>query len=258
MIQTLIGKKIEQTQKFLQDGTRIPVTVIDVPDNAVLQVKTVQTDKYKALQIGIGKKKKPVKAALGHVKKAGFGSSVPSFVKEIKLSTGVEGDLPAAGSFLKVDEVFKAGDIVDVTGTSKGKGFAGVMKRHNFGGGPKTHGQSDRSRAPGSIGQTTTPGRVYRGKRMAGRMGSDSVTIKNLEIVDVDSENKKIYVKGLVPGVVNSIVYIVKTGEDKKFVPLYKLEEKKEVIEAVQAEKAEEVMQEDQSAKIKDPKQDKS
>ncbi len=213
-------------QKFLNDGTRVPVTEVAVPDNAVLQVKTQEKDKYQALQIGIGRKKKPSKAALGHVKKAGF-EGVPTRVREIRLDIEEDAELPKAGEFLKVEDFFKAGDMIDVTGTSKGKGFAGVMKRHNFRGGPKTHGQSDRARAPGSIGQTTTPGRVYRGKKMAGRMGSEMVTVRNLTVLDVDAANKKIYIAGLVPGVKNAFVYITRTGEDKKFVPLHKIEEEK-------------------------------
>lgn len=129
---------------------------------------------------------------------------------------------------MKVEEIFKPGDIVEVTGHSKGKGFAGVVKRHNFRGGPKTHGQSDRWRAPGSIGQTTTPGRVYRGKKMAGRMGQDAVTVKNLKIVDVDPVTKILSVSGPVPGAKRSIVFINRIGEDKKFVSIHKLEESRE------------------------------
>ena len=217
MIQVLLGKKIEQTQKFLQDGTRIPVTEIAVPDNAVVQVKTDEKDKYTAVQIGIGKKKKPTKPTLGHAKKAKL-EFVPTIIREVKVDK--ENQLKA-GDFLKVEQVFKQGDIVNVSGTSKGKGFAGVVKRHHFRGGPKTHGQSDRHRAPGSIGSGTTPGRVYRGKRMAGRMGHQIVTIKNLKVVNVDAINKKLYILGLIPGVRNSTVWIALTGEDKKFVPLY-------------------------------------
>jgi large subunit ribosomal protein L3 len=218
MIQILLGKKIEQTQKFLQDGTRIPVTEIDVPDNAIVQVKTHKNDKYSAIQIGIGKKKKPKKPTLGHAKKANL-TAVPTIIHEVHVS---EENEFKAGDFLTVAQIFKPGDIVDVTGTSKGKGFAGVVKRHNFRGGPKTHGQSDRLRAPGSIGQTTTPGRVYKGKRMAGHMGNAKVTIKNLKVIAIDEVNKKLYVLGLIPGVKNSIVWITRTGlEDKKFVPLF-------------------------------------
>jgi len=219
MINTLIGQKTDQKQDFLENGVRIPVTEIAVKDNFVTQVKTAEKDAYLAIQLGAGVKKRPIKASLGHAKKAGV-KNAPLKIKEVRLESLSE-DLPKAGDLLSVDAVFKPGDIVEVTGTSKGKGFAGGVRRYNFKGGPKTHGQSDRHRAPGSIGQTTTPGRVYKGKRMAGRMGSDTVTVKNLRVVDVDTEHKKLYVSGLIPGHKNSWVYITRTGEDKKFVPLF-------------------------------------
>ncbi|HSW47911.1 MAG TPA: 50S ribosomal protein L3 [Candidatus Saccharimonadales bacterium] len=231
MMNTLIGQKVSQAQSFLENGTRIPVTEISVGENVVLQVKTVETDKYSAVQLGSGSKKKPIRAVLGHAKKAGLKNASLK-IKEVRDVS--EADLPKTGEVIKVDGVFKPGDIVEVTGTSKGKGFAGVVKRYNFRGGPKTHGQSDRHRAPGSIGQSTTPGRVYRGKRMAGRMGQDTVTIKNLTVVDVDSENNKLYVSGLIPGNRNSFVYITKIGENKKFVPL--LSDKEAASNAVEAE----------------------
>jgi len=218
MINTLIGQKIDQKQDFLQNGMRIPVTEIVVTDNFVAQVKTTEKDAYAAIQLGAGIKKRPIKAVMGLAQKAGV-KNAPLKIKEVRVENSSE-DLPKAGDILAVDAVFKPGDIVQVTGTSKGKGFAGGVRRYNFRGGPKTHGQSDRHRAPGSIGQTTTPGRVYKGKRMAGRMGSDTVTVKNLTVVDVDAENKKLYVSGLVPGPRNSWVVVRKTGEDKKFVPL--------------------------------------
>lgn len=220
MIQVLLGKKIEQTQKFLNDGRRIPVTQIAVPDNTVVQVKTQDKDKYTSIQIGIGKKKSPTKPLLGHAKKNNL-TAVPVKIREVKIEKADSENMPKPGDFLKIEQVFKEGDIVDVIGISKGKGFAGVVKRHHFKGGPKTHGQSDRLRAPGSVGQTTTPGRVYRGKRMAGRMGQEIVTMKNLKVVRVDELNKTLYVSGLVPGVKNSIVSIVRKGQNKNFVPLY-------------------------------------
>ncbi len=199
-----------------------------MPDNTIVQIKTYDNGLV-ALQLGIGKKKKPTMGEAGHAKKAGLDFA-PRALKEVKIKEGdqssAEGDLPKPDEVLKIEEIFKPGDIVDVTGTSKGKGFAGVVKRHHFRGGPKTHGQSDRLRAPGSIGQTTTPGRVYKGKRMAGHMGQDKVTVKNLRIVDIDPANKKLYISGLIPGAKNSIVYITRTGEDKKFIPLYKEEQK--------------------------------
>jgi len=217
MIQALIGQKIEQTQRFLENGKRIPVTELSINDNVVVQVKSQETDQYTAVQIGWGKKKKPVNAAVGHVKKAKL-TDVPFVVKEVRLEEGA--DLPEVGEVIAVETVFKPGDIIQVSGVSKGKGFASAIKRYNFRGGPKTHGQSDRHRAPGSIGQGTTPGRVYKGKKMAGHMGSENVTVKNLVVVDVDAKNKKLYVMGLVPGHKKSTVMVTVTGEMKKFVPL--------------------------------------
>jgi len=224
MINTLIGQKLDQAQDFLQNGKRVPVTEISVMENVVLQIKNTDSDSYSAIQLGVGTKKKPTKALLGHAKKAGV-KTAPLKIREVTAIDISQDDMPKAGDLVSVDTVFKPGDLVQVTGTSKGKGFAGGVKRHGFRGGPKTHGQSDRHRAPGSIGQGTTPGRVYKGKRMAGRMGTDTVTVKNLTVVDVDNEFKKLYVSGLVPGHKNSWVVITKIGEDKKFVPLISAKE---------------------------------
>ncbi len=242
-LNSLVGKKIYQKQGFLQDGRRVPLTGVVVSGNFVTQIKTSDKEGYNALQVGIGIKKKATKRERGHVAKAldsssspvkqanssANASSLPRFFKEIRVD-----DLEGAvlGSELNVSEIFQPGNIVDVTGISKGKGFAGGVKRWGFHGGPKTHGQSDRHRAPGSIGQGTTPGRVYRGKKMAGRMGSDTVTLKNLEIIEVTSDGV-LLIKGLVPGSINSIVVVKKVGENKKFVPLYK-----EVIEEQLEEKS--------------------
>ena len=217
MIQALIGQKIDQTQTFLENGKRIPVTEVSVADNIVVQVKTDEKDKYTAVQLGTGVKKKPIKSLAGHSKKAGV-ENAPSLIREVAW-VGDE-ELPKSGDTISLETVFKPGDIVKVTGTSKGKGFAGGVKRYHFRGGPKTHGQSDRHRAPGSIGQGTTPGRVYKGKRMAGHMGVETVTVRNLVVVDVDSENKKLYVLGLVPGSKKTSLVITKIGEQKKFVRL--------------------------------------
>ena len=220
---TIFGTKIDQTQKFLENGTRIPVTVVQALDNPVVAVKTTELHGYQAVQVGYGTRKKATKALQGHVKKANL-DSVPSRLQEIR----VTGDVTVQpGDVVKVEETLAPGDIVDVTGQSKGKGFAGGVKRYGFAGGPRTHGQSDRERAPGSIGQTTTPGRVYKGKKMAGRMGNEQVTIQNLVVVDVDSDTKTVLIKGLVPGILGSVVQITKTGEvkEKNFVPLHKVEE---------------------------------
>ena len=224
MIQTIIGKKLGQTQGFLEDGSRIPMTKIDVSGNVVVQIKTQDKEGYDAIQLGFGDNMKADKPTTGHAKKAGL-QKTPRFFKETKVDKmdGFE-----AGVAVAVEEVLSAGDIVDVSGTSKGKGYAGVVKRHHFKGGPKTHGQSDRHRAPGSIGQSTTPGRVYKGKRMAGRMGVDQKTIKNLEVIDLS--DGILTVKGLVPGHISSIVTITRRGVNKKHMGLYKEEVVEEAI----------------------------
>ena len=230
MINTLIGQKIEQTQKFLQNGRRIPVTEISLPDNAVVQVKTSEKDGYVAVQLGFGERKHVTRAIFGHVLKAKL-EAMPAFFREVRLQFSKADDQLKVGDLISVAMVFKPGDIVAVTGTSKGKGFAGVVKRHGFRGGPKTHGQSDRERAPGSIGQTTTPGRVYRGKRMAGRMGTERVTVQHLQVVDIDPVKKLLSIMGLIPGHLKSIVSITKTGELKNFVPLIVSNEQSTVVE---------------------------
>ena len=216
MISTIIGKKLGQTQGFLEDGKRIPMTRIDVSGIVVSQIKTQERDGYDAVQLGYGTNKKADKPTTGHSKKAGL-TSMPRFFKETRADKmeGIE-----LGSAVNVEEVLSAGDIVDVTGTTKGKGYAGVVKRHHFKGGPKTNGQSDRHRAPGSIGQSTTPGRVYKGKRMAGRMGAVQATVKNLEVVEY--ADGILLVKGLIPGPISSIVTITRRGANKKHVGLYK------------------------------------
>lgn len=231
MINAVLGKKIDQSQKFLEDGTRIPVTRIWAGENYVV------AHMDKRIQLGFDTKKRINKATAGILKKAGVSKNL-RFFREIAKA---DEDEIQPGSAVAVGEVLKPGDVVQVMGISKGKGFAGVVKRHHFKGGPRTHGQSDRERAPGSIGQTTTPGRVYKGKRMAGRMGSDRVTVKNLEVMDIAGD--VLTIKGLVPGGRNSLLVITKTGEDKKFVPLYR-EKVEEVGQAMpagrQVEKVEE------------------
>ncbi|MBI2031440.1 MAG: 50S ribosomal protein L3 [Candidatus Levybacteria bacterium] len=239
-MQAILGTKIDQTQKFLDDGTRIPVTRLWVAGNTVVAIKSKDKHDYSSLQLGLGIKKNASKALVGHIKGANL-ESAPKFLREVKVENG---EVPEIGAVISATEIFKLGDIVDVTGVSKGKGYAGVVKRHHFKGGPRTHGQSDRERAPGSIGQTTTPGRVYKGKRMAGRMGHERVTIKNLEVVGVSEDT--LLIKGLVPGGKNTLIMVTKVGENKKFVPLYgtskKTEEEKtenKELENTQTEKVE-------------------
>ena len=216
MIHSIIGRKLGQVQGFLENGNRIPMTRIDVGSVVVSQIKTKDKDGYEAVQLGFGDNKKADKPTQGHAKKAGL-TITPRFFMETKADKIEEVEL---GSSIKVEEILTPGDIIDVTGTSKGKGYAGVVKRHHFKGGPKTHGQSDRHRAPGSIGQSTTPGRVYKGKRMAGHMGVAQVTVKNLEVIELNDDI--LLVKGLVPGHISSIVTITRRGINKKHVGLYK------------------------------------
>lgn len=232
MIHALIGQKKMQTQRFLSDGTRIPVTEIHLSSNPVIAIKTAVKDGYDAVQLGFGVKKHPTRQLMGHIKGANV-KSAPQFLREVRMKDGA--DVPTAGDIVKASDVFKPGDLIDVIGISKGKGYAGGVKRYHFKGGPRTHGQSDRERAPGSIGQTTTPGRVYKGKKMAGRMGHERVTVKNLAVVAVLDD--AIWIKGLVPGGKNNLVYIKKIGEIEKFVPL--IDEPKTKVEEVVEKKEE-------------------
>jgi large subunit ribosomal protein L3 len=216
MIQTLLGIKGEMSQGYDSRGRRTGVTKIVVSPNVVTQVKTTEgKDGYNAIQLALGTKKSVRKPQMGHFQKANAPQNL-RFVKEIR-SDDIS-DL-SLGKEVKVTEIFKIGDIVKVTGISKGKGFQGGMKRHGFHGGPKTHGQSDRHRAPGSIGTGTTPGRVLKGKKMAGHMGSDTVSVKNLEIVGLDRGNNILLVKGGIPGSKGAMVKITRLGLVKGYTP---------------------------------------
>ena len=194
----LIGRKRGMTRVFTEEGDSIPVSVIEVSPNRITQVKTVDNDGYRALQVTIGEKRSNLvnKPQAGHFAKAGVEAGVGLW--ELRLADG-EGDDLEAGAELQVD-LFTEGQKVDVTGTSKGKGFAGVVKRHNFAMQDATHGNSLSHRAPGSIGQCQTPGRVFKGKKMAGHMGDERVTTENLEVVRVDAERNLLLIKGAVPG----------------------------------------------------------
>jgi large subunit ribosomal protein L3 len=198
----LIGKKVGMTQLFDDSGKAVPVTVIKAGPCYVTQVRTVDNDGYQAVQLGYEetKSQRLTGGELGHLKK----NDLPPlrYLKEFRTSEEIE-----EGQMLTV-EVFQEGERVDVVGKSKGRGFAGVVRRYGFSGGPKTHGQSDRLRAPGSIGAGSTPGRVYKGKRMPGRMGNDTVTSQNLLISRIDPENNIIAVRGSVPGPKNGLVVI--------------------------------------------------
>ena len=202
----LIGRKRGMTRVFTEQGDSIPVTVIEVSPNRVTQVKTVETDGYSALQVTIGSKRNSLvtKPEAGHYSKAGVEAGEGLW--ELRLE-GVEGADLETGAELNVEQ-FETGQKVDVTGTSIGKGFAGAVKRHNFSMQDATHGNSISHRAPGSIGQCQTPGRVFKGKKMAGHMGDVRVTTQNLEVVKVDTERNLLLIKGAVPGAKNGQVSI--------------------------------------------------
>uniref|UniRef100_UPI00404AFA2C 50S ribosomal protein L3 n=1 Tax=Flavobacterium sp. TaxID=239 RepID=UPI00404AFA2C len=202
----LIGKKIGMTSIFDENGKNIPCTVIEVGPCVVTQVRTNEVDGYEALQLGFDdkKEKSSIKAEIGHFKKA--GSSVKRKVVEIKEFE----DNYNLGDVITVD-LFNEGEFVDVCGVSKGKGFQGVVKRHGFGGvGQATHGQHNRLRAPGSVGASSYPSRVFKGMRMAGRTGGENVTIQNLRVLKVVADKNILVVKGCVPGHKNSYVIIQK------------------------------------------------
>src|ERR1700684_1406266 len=194
----LVGRKCGMTRVFTDAGVTVPVTVVEALPNRISQVKNDKADGYRAVQVTIGSRRpsRVTKALAGHFAKANVAAGYAS--QEFRLSKG-EGDTLAAGAELKVD-MFTAGQIVDVTGTTVGKGFAGTIKRHNFAGGMKTHGNSVSHRAPGSIGQRQTPGRVFRGKRMSGHMGVKNRTIENLRIVEVDVPRNLLLIFGAIPG----------------------------------------------------------
>ena len=206
MTPALLGRKLGMTRVYDASGTVVPVTVVEAGPCAVTQVKTVETDGYHAVQLGFveTKARHSTMPLIGHAAKAGVGPR--RHFREVRLKAAAD---VAPGATLKVD-VFKGVDFVDVIGTSKGKGTAGVMKRHHFGGGSRTHGQSDRERAPGSIGSSSFPSRVFKGLRMAGRMGGTRVTVRNLKVVGVIPDSNLLLVKGSVPGAVNGYVEIHK------------------------------------------------
>lgn len=210
----LVGRKSGMTRVFTETGLSIPVTVVEVQPNRVTQVKTTETDGYSAIQVTTGARKasRVSKALAGHFAKA--GTEAGNGLWEFRADQNELADL-SLGSQLTVER-FTVGQKVDVTGESKGKGFAGVIKRHNFSMQDATHGNSLSHRAPGSIGQCQTPGRVWKGKKMAGHMGSAQVTTQSLEIVRVDTENNLLLVKGAVPGAPGSNVIVrpsVKSAE---------------------------------------------
>ena len=228
----ILGRKVGMTEVFSTDGKLIPVTVIEVEPNVVTQVKTVEKDGYDAIQLGAfdKKTKSSNKPEMGHVKKA--NTQPKRFLKEIR---GIDTSSYTLGQVISAD-VFKSGDTVDVTGTSKGKGFQGVIKRWNQSRGPETHGSTYHRRA-GSMG-TMRPMRVLKGKKLPGHMGNEQVTIQNLMIVDVDTENKYILVSGNVPGAKNTFVFIREAIKGSKNTPAVELVSYEEVVSEPEVEES--------------------
>jgi large subunit ribosomal protein L3 len=200
----LIGRKIGMTQVFNEDGTMIPVSVLEITPNTVTRVRTPERDGYTAVQLGAGEARKLTKPVLGQLKDLPRHKTL----REFRFDEGQAGEYEV-GQQLAVADVFAPGDIVHVTATSKGKGFAGTVKRHHFNTGPKTHG-SDNYRKPGSIGPGTTPGRVYKGLRMSGHMGDARTTIKKLRVVRVDADRNLLLVMGSVPGTRGALTLVRK------------------------------------------------
>lgn len=207
MLNGIIGRKLGMTQIYTEKGKAEAVTLVQAGPCTVVQVKSTDSDGYNAAQLGYGTAKHITKAVKGHCKDLGDFE----VLREFRMDS-VDGI--SVGDKIDVSN-FTVGDKVKITGTSKGRGYAGVVKRHGFAGGPKTHGQSDRHRAPGSIGACATPGRVLKGRRMAGHMGCAKVTLRNVEIMKVDAKNNIFMVKGPVPGADGGLVLIAKMGGDK-------------------------------------------
>jgi large subunit ribosomal protein L3 len=201
----LIGRKLGMTRLFAEDGSVVPVSVIAAAPNTVTKLRSVERDGYAAVQLGAGSARRLTRPVAGQLPAMDKDAAKPSVMREFRVDS-TEGYEP--GQAVDVT-LFEAGDLVDVTGTSKGRGFAGTVKRHNFSRGPKTHGSTN-YRQPGSIGAGTTPGRVFKGTRMGGHMGDRQVTVKKLEVVKVDPERALLLVRGAVPGARNSLLVIRK------------------------------------------------
>ena len=207
MFPGIVGKKLGMTQIFREDGRVEAVTAVEAGPCCVIQVKTEAKEGYNAVQLGFGEAKKVKSPQRGHLRELGKYRHL----KEFRVDNTEDYQV---GDKIDISEL-EAGDFINVTGISKSKGFAGVVKRHHFAGGPKTHGQSDRHRAPGSIGATTSPGRVFKGTHMAGRMGGEQVTARNLEVVRADPERQLLFVKGTIPGAKNRMLLIRKSSREK-------------------------------------------
>ena len=204
MVTGILGRKIGMTQVFAEDRTVAQVTAIEAGPCFVTQIKRVAKEGYNGVQMGFGEAKRLSSAEKGHLKKLGMLKHLREFEFE---------DIDSIEVGQKIDvSIFQPGDLVDITGISKGKGFQGGVKRHGFAGGPKTHGQSDRHRAPGSIGSSASPSRVFKGMKMAGHMGSEKVTVRKLRVVEADAERNLLLVRGAAPGAKNGLLKIRKVA----------------------------------------------
>jgi large subunit ribosomal protein L3 len=232
---TLLGTKLDMSSRFDKNGKRLTITRVKVGQNVVVEKKSTEKAGYDGIVLGYGSKKRGSKALLK--KLTGVGA-VPAYMKEVRSDEALE-----IGAKLALADVFAIGDLVKVTGQSKGKGFTGVVKRYNFRGGPKTHGQSDRHRARGSLGSGTTPGRVFKGKRMAGRSGGETETVRNLTVAFISGD--EMLLTGPVPGFRNGMVMITKIGENKNFPGIEELTVDMVVAPVVEEVQAEEVVNEE-------------
>jgi large subunit ribosomal protein L3 len=248
MINTLLGIKKEMTSAYDARGRRVAITKVAISPNFVTQVKTVEKDGYSSVQIAMGSKKSVKNPQKGHFKKAGVAENL-RYVKETRTS---DDENLTAGTEIAINKVLRKGDEVKVTGTEKGRGFQGGVRRHGFHGvGMRTHGQSDRQRAPGSIGTGTTPGRVLKGKRMAGHMGNETATTMGLEVIAVSKAEGVVSIKGSIPGPYGGLVKITKTGVIKGYVaPPEEKEDEDEVPSDVEQMKAGDTTEVPEEAKV--------
>lgn len=235
MVNTLLATKKGMISSYDARGRRVGATILEVSPNTITQIKSQEKDGYQAVQLGFSFKKGVKKPQLGHLKKANYNLGV-RWMREVRVESIADLE---PGKQILVNQVFSKGDVVKATGVSKGRGFAGGVKRYNFRGGPKTHGQSDRHRAPGSSGSGTTPGRVYKGHRGPGHYGVDTVSYLNLEVLSVDRANNLLTIKGGVPGPVGGLVVVKNLGKIKGYTPPPEEKEDEEEKEEAISEAAE-------------------
>lgn len=255
-INTLLGKKDKMGQTFV-GGTRVPVTWMEIGPCVITMIKKEDRDGYWAVQLGYGERKikNTKKPLMGHLKGVKKGKMTPRFLREVRVE---EEPTYKVGDEVFMKDIFKKGDLVSVTGKSKGKGFAGVVKRWGFAGGPRTHGQSDRLRAPGSIGQGTDPGRVWKGKKMPGRMGGDHIVVRNLIVTNINEEENMLAVSGPIPGARKGLVVIKKIGSGKLDELVQEVQEQKVQVEVPEEEIEDDAKPKEESIKKEEKKEEKN